>query len=302
MSAVSNSDSKRTVLITGAAGGTGRAAVRESLELGLRVRAMVRTVDDRARALEAQGVEVVVGDFQDITTLRPVVEGSDAAYFVHPIQPGLIQATVNFAQAVKETGGATTVLNLSQRNTGRESAGVSTRETFLSQEVFGWSGIDVIHLRPTMFLEWLTYPWILPNLRRGKLWMPAGAGTSSIVAVADLGRAIAALLNDPSGHVGEIVPLSGPAELNQTQMAAELSGALGREIRYEDAALDEFVAVVAGLGVPAYLVDSIRGIMLDYQAGRLSGFDDNIEKLTGKPPVSIAEFARERAGLLTGAN
>ncbi|MEV0074723.1 NmrA family NAD(P)-binding protein [Amycolatopsis sp. NPDC050768] len=293
------STSDRRVLVTGAAGGTGGAAVREALALGLTVRAMVRTLDDRARALADQGAEVVVGDFQDVTTLRPALEGADAAYFVHPMRPGLIQATVNFVQAVKETGGPA-VLNLSQRNTSRESTGISTRETFLSQEVFTWSGVDVVHLCPTMFLEWFLYPWILPNLRKGKLWMPAGAGTSSIVGTEDLGRAIAALLKEPGVHIGRTIPLSGPAELGQAKMAAELSDALGREIVYEDCDLDEFVATIAAFGVPEYLVGSIRGIMIDYRAGRLGGADDTIEKLTGRRPMSVAEFARKHAALLNG--
>ena len=52
----------KQVLISGAAGDTGRAAVRESLALGLKARALVRKLDDRSDALQAQGAEVVVGD------------------------------------------------------------------------------------------------------------------------------------------------------------------------------------------------------------------------------------------------
>ncbi|MEU4666835.1 NmrA family NAD(P)-binding protein [Amycolatopsis sp. NPDC023774] len=292
--------SDRRVLVTGAAGGTGGAAVRESLALGLTVRAMVRTLDDRARALADQGAEVVVGDFQDVTTLRPALEGADATYFVHPMRPGLIQATVNFAREVKETGGLA-ALNLSQRNTSRESTGISTRETFLSKEVFTCSGVDVVHLHPTMLLEWFLYPWILPDLRQGKLRMPAGAGTASIVGAEDLGRAITALLKESGVHIGRTILLSGPAELGHAQMAVELSAALGREIVYEDCDLDEFVVTIAALGAPGYLVGSIRGIVIDYRAGRLGGADDTIEKLTGRRPMSVAEFTRKHAALLNGA-
>jgi len=54
----------RKVLITGATGDTGRAAVKESLKAGLVVRAMVHGIDDRSKALEEFGAEVVVGDLQ----------------------------------------------------------------------------------------------------------------------------------------------------------------------------------------------------------------------------------------------
>src|ERR1700709_581145 len=111
----------RKVLITGATGDTGRAAVRESIALGLDVRAMVHSKDDRAAALEALGAEVVVGDLLEINTIRDAVNGVEAAYFVWPVQPGLINATVNFAQAAKETG-VKTIVNLSQRSANRESS------------------------------------------------------------------------------------------------------------------------------------------------------------------------------------
>src|ERR1700749_3763300 len=110
----------KKVLVTGATGDTGRATVRESIALGLNVRAMVRVRDARSDALEALGAEIVVGDLLDINTVRDAMKGVDAAYLVWPVQPGLINATVNFAQAAKETG-VKTVINLSQRSANRES-------------------------------------------------------------------------------------------------------------------------------------------------------------------------------------
>ncbi|MDE1994974.1 MAG: NAD(P)H-binding protein, partial [Rhizobiaceae bacterium] len=67
----------KKVLITGATGDTGRAAVRESLALGLQVRAMVRRIDARSDALAAQGAEIVVGDLLDINTITPALAGID---------------------------------------------------------------------------------------------------------------------------------------------------------------------------------------------------------------------------------
>lgn len=92
------------VLVTGATGDTGRAAVRESRALGLQVRAMVHRKDARSDALEKFGAEVVIGNLLEINTVHAAMEGVDAAYFVWPVQPGLIHAVVNFAQATKEAG------------------------------------------------------------------------------------------------------------------------------------------------------------------------------------------------------
>jgi uncharacterized protein YbjT (DUF2867 family) len=60
----------RTVLVTGATGDTGRAAMRESLALGLGVRAMVHKHDARSDALKTLGAEIVLGDLLEIDTIR----------------------------------------------------------------------------------------------------------------------------------------------------------------------------------------------------------------------------------------
>ena len=62
--------SNRKVLITGATGDTGRAAVKASLRRGLDVRAMVHSKDNRSAALEGFGAEVVTGDLHQIDTIR----------------------------------------------------------------------------------------------------------------------------------------------------------------------------------------------------------------------------------------
>lgn len=287
----------RKVLITGATGDTGRAAVKESLQLGLEVRAMVRRIDERSAALEKLGAEIVVGDLLAIDTIRAAMEGVDAAYFVWPVQPGLIHATVNFVQAAKEAS-VKTVINLSQRSANRDSTSDSCRDTFIAEEVFNWSGLDVIHLRPTYFLEWLLYPWQLPYLQQGILRMPVGQGRHSPIAASDQGRAIAALLKNPGDHIGKTIALSGPVEMDHEQMAAELSQALGRKIVFQDLPIDEYCASIEQMGVPSYIVEHLRGAMADYQNGHMSGADNNIETLTGQRSMTVGEFALAHADRL----
>jgi NAD(P)H dehydrogenase (quinone) len=289
----------KTVLISGANGDTGRPAVRESIALGLTVRALVHRVDERAKALAELGADVVEGDLLDINTVSAAMEGVDAAYFVWPVQPGLIHAIVNFAQAAKEAGVGTFV-NLSQRSANRWSTSDSCRDSFIAEEVLNWSGLDVIHLRPTYFLEWLLYPWQLPHLQRGVLRIPAGKGRHSPIAADDQGRAIAALLLNPQKHIGTTIPLSGPVEMDHEQMAAELSEALGRTIVFQDLPVDEYVESLREMGVDPYIVQHLSGAMVDYQNGHMSGADNNVEQLTGRRSMTVGEFARAHADILNG--
>jgi uncharacterized protein YbjT (DUF2867 family) len=223
----------REVLITGATGDTGRAAVKESIALGLTVRAMVHSRDDRSAALEKLGAEVVVGDLHNIDSIRAAMEGIDAAYRVYPVQPGLIDATVNFAQAAKEAS-VSGVINLSQRSADRNSKSSSCKETFIAEQVLNWSGLAATHLRPTYFLEWLLYPFQLPLfVEKGILRLPVGNGRHAPIGAEDQGRVIAAILQSPGEHKGQTYPLFGPVEMDHEQMARELSEALGRKIVFD---------------------------------------------------------------------
>jgi uncharacterized protein YbjT (DUF2867 family) len=287
----------RKVLISGATGDTGRAAVREAIALGLDVRALVHGKDARSEALAGLGAEVMLGDLLEIDTVRSALEGSDAAYLVWPVAPGLIQATVNFAQAARETG-VSTVVNQSQRSANRFSTSNSCRDSFIAEQVLNWSGLAVIHLRPTYFLEWLLYPWQLPYLRQGILRMPVGKGRHSPIAADDQGRAIAALLKNAEAHIGETIAISGPVEMDHEQMAAELTDALGRKIVFQDLPIDEYCRSLETMGVPPYIVQHLGGAMADYQHGHMSGADNNVERLTGRRSMTVGESARAHADVL----
>jgi uncharacterized protein YbjT (DUF2867 family) len=264
------------------------------------VRALVHNVDMRARALADLGAEIVEGDLLDINTVRPAMEGVEAAYFVWPVAPGLIHATVNFAQAAKEAR-VQTVINLSQRSADRWSTSDSCRDSFIAEQVLNWSGVNVVHLRPTYFLEWLLYPWQLPYVQQGFLRMPVGKGRHAPIAAGDQGRVIARLLQNADGHIGTIIPISGPVEMDHEQLAAKLSEALGRTIVFQDLPVEEYVESLRHMGVPPYVVQHLGGAMVDYQHGHMSGADDNVEMLTGQRPMTVGEFARAHADILNGA-
>jgi uncharacterized protein YbjT (DUF2867 family) len=90
----------------------------ELLKMGGRVRAYVRSDDERAAALRQRGIDIAVGDFTDINNIRAAMEGIRSAYFLHPIAPGIIAAAAYFAQAAKEAG-VMAIVNMSQISTRR---------------------------------------------------------------------------------------------------------------------------------------------------------------------------------------
>jgi uncharacterized protein YbjT (DUF2867 family) len=225
------------------------------------------------------------------------MKGIRAAYFVWPVAAGHLIAAVNFAQAAKETG-VTHIVNLSQRSADRHSKSNDSRDHFLAEQVFDWSGVPATHLRPTLFLEWLLYPFQLPYIERGVLRIPAGKGRHAPIAAEDQGRVIAAILADPVQHAGKTYPLFGPVEMDHAQIAAELSQALGRPIVFQDLPIETYNASLQTMGVPAYALQHFAGAMDAYQHGVMSGMNHAVEALSGRPPMSVGDFARAHIDIL----
>jgi NAD(P)H dehydrogenase (quinone) len=73
----------------------------------------------------------------------------DAAYFVYPIRPGLIEASAFFAQAAKEAG-VSALVNMSQISARLESKSHAARDHWIAERLFDWSGVPVTQLRPTL--------------------------------------------------------------------------------------------------------------------------------------------------------
>src|ERR1700756_3139071 len=232
--------SEADLLVSGATGRTGGVAVDELLKMGKRVRAYVRSDDERAAALRQRGVDIAVGSFADIDDIRAAMEGIRSAYFLHPIAPGIIGAAAYFAQAAKEAG-VTAIVNMSQISARRESASHAAQDHWVSERVFDWSGVATTHLRPTFFADWLVYPHFAKEIwARKKIEFPFGDGRHAPISSDDQGRVIAHILANPEGHEGKTYTLTGPVEMNHTEIAAVMSDVLGAKIEYAPTSIEEF--------------------------------------------------------------
>ncbi|MFG2479874.1 NAD(P)H-binding protein [Streptomyces fagopyri] len=278
----------RDLLVIGATGQTGRHTTELLLQRGRRVRALVRTVDERSRKLADLGADVVVGDVHDLNSLARATEGIDAAYFTYPILPGLMDATANLAQAAEENGVAA-IVNMSQISARRESESNAARQHWVAERLLDRSGTTVTHLRPTFFAEWLINMWD----GTGELRFPFANARHAPIAAVDQAKVIAAILEDPAPHAGRIYPLYGAVELNHYEIAGAMSRALGREVTYVPIELDEFTAVLEKRGASPHLIQHLRAVAIDYRDGIFSGMNDVVKEVGGDDPLDVESFVTQ---------
>jgi len=290
--------SERRYFVTGATGATGSAVVRLLLDKKKAVRAFVHSEDDRAKKLRDLGAEVVTGDLLDFESVRAALDGVDAGYFVYPIKPGILQATAYFAQAAMEVG-MTAIVNMSQISARREAKSHAAQDHWLAERVFDWSGTPVTHLRPTFFAEW-ALRWA-GSYKSGKLRLPFGTGRHAPIAAVDQARVIANILVSPEEHKGKIYPLYGEKEFTFAEITAEVGRVLGQKIDYEQIAVPALKqSQRADLG--DFFWQHLTEVAIDHQNGVFAGTNDVIERIGGRPPLSLHDFLVAHKDELAGTS
>src|SRR5258708_18914746 len=229
------------ILVTGAAGqvgSVGRTVVGLLLDRGLPVRAMVRREDERVASLRAAGAQVVVGDLLEPGDVYRVVSGCSRVYFSMSPSAGYLEATVTMAAVAREAG-VNALVNMSQMTVSEMSIRNTTpshqqRQHWLSEQALAWSGLPVVTIRPTMFLESLLQ-LAAPSVRsRARIELPFGRGKTSPVAAADVAPVVAAVLADPVPHLCRIYELTGPQSPDLAGVARDFSEVLNRECTSSD--------------------------------------------------------------------
>jgi uncharacterized protein YbjT (DUF2867 family) len=297
------------ILVTGAAGqlgAVGRTVTGLLLGRGLPVRAMVRREDDRAAALRAAGADVVVGDLLEPADVYRAVSGCRRVYFGMSVSPGYLEATVTMAAVARDVG-VEALVNMSQMTVSQMSIHSTTpspqqRQHWLSEQALAWSGLPVVTTRPTVFLEGFFLPLTGPTVRdRGRIELPFGRGKTNPVSAADVARVVAAVLADPGPHLGRIYELTGPRSQDMHGVAREYSDALNREVTYADIPPEDWERGLKRQGLPEHLTRHLVTMAELNRAGRYDRLADGVERVTGRPPMSVREFVSLHAEKFGGS-
>ncbi|GLV75455.1 NmrA family NAD(P)-binding protein [Streptomyces hygroscopicus] len=295
------------VLITGA-GDVGRAVLEKLRSYDVPVRVMVRRDDDRAAGLRRLGAEVVVGDLIRPETVATALEGVGRMYFAMPVSPDHLLAATVVATVAREHGRLAGLVGMSQMTVSQMTA-TSTAEShqqrlhWLAEQVLNWSGLPVVHIRPTSFLDNPLFTTLAAHTIResGTIALPFGTGRTSPVAVDDVARVVATVLRDPAPHIGHVYELTGPRTVDMTELAQAFSRALGRPVTYSDVPLDQWRAeVLAEAGLPPHTEEHIATMARLHHDNRYDRVSDDVERVTGVPPQSIEAFVAARRSAYLG--
>jgi uncharacterized protein YbjT (DUF2867 family) len=296
------------ILVTGAAGrvgGVGRMVVEALRRRDMPVRALVRREDERADALRALGAEVVVGDLTRAEDVARALAGCRRLYFGMSVSAQYLEATVTAAAVARERDDLEAFVNISRMTVSQMSLTNMTdspqqRQHWLGEQVLNWSGVPVVHVRPTVFLQNPFFlDWAAESIARdATIRLPFGSGRTSPVDTQDVAEVVATILANPTAHVGKVYELTGPRSQDMNAMAAEYSAAFGRTITYVDVPLEQWRdQELRRRNLPDHLFEHLLTMARLHAANRYDRLTHDVQAITGRPATSCRDFVSRHAEL-----
>ncbi|MFK7758602.1 MAG: NAD(P)H-binding protein [Phycisphaerales bacterium] len=264
----------QNVLVIAANGKTGRRVVPLLEERGVRVRRGSRS-------------SIPVFDWGSRDTWREALAGMDAVYVVY--QPDLaVPAAAEdiraFMQTAKQQGVRKVVL----------LSGRGVKEAQIAEQIVAESGLDWTFVRAAWFDQNFSEGDFAFMIQEGVISLPMGDAVEPIIDADDIAEVVANAFTDHRLN-GETLNLSGPEALTHGQIAAQLSKAVGYEIRYLPISTEDFRVGMAELAVPEDYIDLLVYLFEITVSGVNAQPTDDVERVLGRAPRAFSEFALKAA-------
>lgn len=278
-------------LVTGATGTNGRELVKLFSERGIPVRVLVRD-RKRAGAIALPHVEIVEGNFDAPQSLKNALEGVEHVFLLSNSSENAEKQQLDFVESALASG-VRHVVKLSQLGAKSDSPNRFLRYHAVVEEALRASGLRTTFLRPNLFMQGLL------NFRstiasQGAFYAAAGEGRVSVVDIRDIAE-VAFMALTEVGHEGKTYDITGPEALTHSEMAEQLSKAIGHPVSFVNVAPEDMREALLGIGFPEWQADGLLEEYAEWSEDKAATISPDVQKVTGKEPRTFADFARDYA-------
>jgi uncharacterized protein YbjT (DUF2867 family) len=290
------------ILVTGAAGKTGRAIIRALVAQGAVVRALVHR-QAQAGAVEALGArQVVVGDMCDGAVLERAARGVRTVYHICPnLHPDEVSISRNAIAAARQAG----VVHFVYHSVLHPQVEAMPHHWLKMQveALLFESGLAYTILQPAAYMQ-----NVLAHRQRiveeGIYPVPYPVETRlGLVDLEDVAAAAAVILADArhaNQHLGAIYELAGPEVLTQTEVANLLGRQLGRAVHARAVPLQQWERDARAAGLGDYQVEALLKMFHYYARYGFWGNPGVLGWLLGRTPARFADFMQRTFGTEEG--
>jgi NAD(P)H dehydrogenase (quinone) len=274
--------------VTGSSGNLGGRITRLLASEGVEQRLLLRT-PTKAPALPR--TEVAQASYDDGAAVRRGLTGVEVALMVSGSESvNRLDEHRSFVDAAAEAG-VRHLVYTSFYGAAADSTFTLARDHHHTERYIERSGMTWTFLRDNLYLDF--FPMLAGD--DGVIRGPADGGRVSAVAQDDIAAVATAVLLDPSSHERRTYDLTGPESLTLAEAAATMTRLLGRQYTFHDESLDDAYASRSSYGAPNWQVEAWVSTYTAIASGEVSGVTDDVERVTGRAPLSLADVLADRA-------
>jgi uncharacterized protein YbjT (DUF2867 family) len=282
----------RPVVVTGANGNVGAPLVEALARRETPVRAAVH---GKPTEFDAE-VNAVHFDYTNRETWTPAFRGAGSLFVLRPPHLSIVETSINPAIDAAIKAGVDHVVTLSVMGAGSNPLLPHRRiEKHVESKPVAWT-----HVRPGFYMQNLSGPHRAGIRHRDEVIVPAGDGAANWVDTRDIGELAAVVLAEGGGHHKRIYEPTGPEALSYPEVAEILSDVLGREITYERPGLWRYIShMKADTEYPLGFILFSCLLHTLVRLGRSTRVTDDVERVLGRPPRTLQDFAEYHADVWT---
>ena len=280
------SDSNPSLAVTGVTGGVGRMTADILADAGVPFRMLARSPE---KAPRYPGSSVARAAYSDRDAVLAALEGVETLFMVSAAEnKERLGEHLAFVEAAVDAG-VRHVVYTSFFGAAPDATFTLARDHYATEQRIRESGMCFTFLRDNLYLDFAEFLVGDDGVIRG----PAAGGRAAMVARADVARVAAEALQHPADHLDVTYDLTGPEELTLAEVAEKLSAHTGRPVSFRDETLPEAYASRAKWNAPDWQVDAWVSTYTAIAAGELAGVSGDVERVTGRRPLSLDELLRD---------
>ena len=290
-----NEQTMSKILVTGATGQLGKAAVNELLQkvAASDISVLVRDIA-KAEDLKAQGVNVIKGDYNDYASLVAAFKGVDKLYFVSSSDvPNRLPQHQNVVKAAVEAGVGHIIYTSAQRKSedGTSPIAMIADAHWKTDDLIKESGLTYTILKHGLYTDIL--PMFMGDkvIETGTIFLPAGDGKASYASRNDLAAAGVVVLTT-EGHENKVYEFGGTVSYSFNDIAGILSELSGKTIQYASPSAEVYSEQLKSYGVPDEMIQGAASFCVAIAQGEFDFPSMDLETLLGRKLQSVKGFLK----------
>ena len=278
------------ILVTGSAGKTGQALMRQLVVRGEEVRALVRKPSQGSRLIDLGATDIHVGDMRKHEDVLQAAEGVRAIYHICPnVSPDEFEIGMNAIRAAEGSGVEKFVYH-SVLHPQVEKMPHHWQKMRVEELLFE-SSLNFTILQPAAYMQNILASWEMIS-EDGIYEIPYSVDAHlSIVDLLDVAEVAGIVLTEP-GHDWAIYELSGPEPLSQVEVARILSDELDRPVRARQLSIADWHERAATSGIEGYAAQTLIDMFKYYDAYGFWGNSTVLEFILGRPAYDFRAFVQ----------